>query len=126
MNDKLMRLKEMLCQELEEYGSGQKLSTGSLDMIYKLSSTCKNLCKIIEADEGYSNAMDRSYRDGSSYDGGYSNRRRRDSMGRYSSEGYSRHSEDELHEVADQLRSMMSRLPKPTQRAVQEFIESVD
>ena len=137
MNENLMKLKKMLCKELEEYGSsGSKLSAGTLEVVDKLAHACKNLCKIIEAEEesefSSRGSSRRSYADGSyegSYDGSYegmSSRRRRDSMGRYSRDGYSRAKDDELHEIVDQLRSMAKDLPQPTQRAIQQFAEMVD
>lgn len=93
---KLYELKDMLCEELEAYGSKNKLDTGSLDMVDKLAHAIKNIDKIIECkeDEEYSNANGMGTRDGrgSYYDGSYARGRnaRRDSMGRYSREGYSR------------------------------------
>ena len=76
---KIYDLKEMLCDELEEYGSKDKLDVGSLDVVDKLAHAIKNIDKIIEADEeGYSG----NYMDGRSYRRSYA--RRRDSMGRYS------------------------------------------
>lgn len=136
MNENLMKLKKMLCKELEEYGnSGNKLSAGTLDVVDKLAHACKNICKILESEEemeyssrGY---YRRSYADGSydggmsSYDDGMSRRgsyRRRDSMGRYSRAN----DNEELHNLVDQLRAMAKDLPQHTQRAIQEFAESVD
>lgn len=58
----IYELKEMLMNELEEYGRKQDLSTGSLEVIDKLAHTIKNLCKIIEAAEDEEG--------GSSYAGG--------------------------------------------------------
>lgn len=91
---KLYDLKDMLCEELEEYGSKGKLDVGSLDVVDKLAHAIKNIDKIIEAheeEEGYSRdgmMMDRSYRghDGSygSYARGRRGNVRRDAMGRYS------------------------------------------
>ena len=97
------KIKKMLCKELDEYAMKQKLTGGDLDMIWKLTDTVKNLDKIemLEGEsEGYSEARGgmrggRHYMGGSSYDDEimYSERRgrgrntRRDSMGRYSSEG---------------------------------------
>lgn len=95
------KIKKMLCKELDEYAMKQKLTGGDLDMIWKLTDTVKNLDKIEmleESDGGYSEARGgrgRSYMHGSSYDDDmmYSERRgrginaKRDSMGRYSSEG---------------------------------------
>ena len=89
-------LKEMLHDELKEIVQKGELSAGSLETIDKLLNSIKNACKIIMYDEyseddGYSNA------DGSmgNMGGNYSNARgrgsnaRRDSMGRYSRNGYS-------------------------------------
>jgi hypothetical protein len=95
------KIKKMLCKELDEYAMKQKLTGGDLDMIWKLTDTVKNLDKISlleESEEGYSEARGgrgRSYMGGSSYDDEmmYSERRgrgrnaKRDSIGRYSSEG---------------------------------------
>ena len=96
------KIKKMLCKELDEYAMKQKISGADLDMIWKLTDTVKNLDKISmleEESEGYSEARGgmrgRSYMHGPSYDDDmmYSERRgrgrnaKRDSMGRYSSEG---------------------------------------
>ena len=104
------KIKKMLCKELDEYAMKQKLTAVDLDVIWKLTDTVKNLDKISmleESEEGYSEARGmrggRVYMGGSSYDDDmmYSERRgrgrnaRRDSMGRYSSEGgYDDHSEE--------------------------------
>lgn len=123
----LYELKDRLLQELEEYGR-KELSTGTLDVVDKLSHAIKNICKIIEMkeDEEYSGDMmgGTSYarggnRGGSlggrggSYARGRGSNARRDSMGRYSSErGYSRDGED----LADQLRDLMEDAPDETIR----------
>jgi len=136
MNDMhdLYKLKDMLLEELNSYGQGKELSTGSLEMVDKLAHTVKNLCKICESaeeEEEYSRADGRggSYRMRGSYaDDGGSYRRRRDSMGRYSREGgYSRaeEKEDELHDIVNQLRAMAKDMPQPTQRAIQSFTDMV-
>lgn len=90
---KLYELKDMLCEELEEYGSKDKLDVGGLDIVDKLSHAIKNLDKIIEKyeEDEYSNrdSYEGSYE--GSYARGMSRARgrnaRRDSMGRYSREG---------------------------------------
>lgn len=99
----LYDLKDMLCKELEEYGKKGELSAGTLDIVDKLAHSIKNLDKIIEVYEGgeYSSYDDGSYNDGRSYGRG----RKRDSMGRYSSNGYSRTG------IVDQLRDMMNDAP---------------
>lgn len=97
------KIKKMLCKELDEYAMKGKLTMADLDAVHKLTDTVKNLDKIemLEGEsDGYSEARGgmrggRSYMHGSSYDDDmmYSERRgrgrnaRRDSMGRYSSDG---------------------------------------
>lgn len=95
------KIKKMLCKELDEYAMKSKLTGGDLDMIWKLTDTVKNLDKIEMLEEGseggYSEArgVRHGMRGGMSYDDDmmYSERRgrgrnaKRDSMGRYSSEG---------------------------------------
>lgn len=58
----LYELKEKLMDELSEYGS-KEMSAGSLEVVDKLTHTIKNLCKIIEDMEEYSEA-------GGSYESG--------------------------------------------------------
>lgn len=128
MNE-LYDLKEMLMKELEEYGKKGDLSAGSLDIVDKLAHATKNLCKIIEEMDGeYSNYggsyYDRqsdgmSYRRGSSYARGRGRNARRDSMGRYSSEGYSR-----TGELADQVRELMREAPDESTRQEMERLAS--
>lgn len=64
--DAVYDLKDMLCEELEEYGKKDKLDVGGLEIVDKLAHTIKNLDKIIEKyeEDDYSGA----YYDGS-YDG---------------------------------------------------------
>lgn len=134
---KLYELKEMLCDELEEYGSKGELTAGTLDVVDKLSHTIKNLDKIIEKyeEEEYSsrggsyeggNMGGGSYRGsyrGGSYARGRGRNARRDSMGRYSSErGYSR---DE--EMIAELRELMEDAPDDkTRREFQKFISKIE
>ena len=141
----LMNLKQMLCEELEEYGRSPELSKSSLEMIDKLAHACKNVCKIIEAkeEEQYSMA-DGSYRGGSyrggsmrgsyddgSYRGGYSRdgyyyddggnsyRRGRDRMGRFISRDGS--------EMAHKLRDMMQEAPdEATKREIQRLADKME
>ena len=97
------KMYEYLCDELKDYEkkveSGQHLSMSELEYVDKLAELKKNLLKIEMLEDGseYSNGMSgtmgsRSYR--GTYDGSYARGRgrnaRRDAMGRYSSEGYSR------------------------------------
>ena len=86
----LEELKEVVKRELEKFGKQGDISVSNLDKIHKLSDLYKNLCKIeiLEEQGGYSEEM---Y--GNSYAGG---RRyaKRDSMGRYSSDGGSYDGDD--------------------------------
>lgn len=74
--DAVYELKEMLCEELEEYGKKDKLDVGGLEIVDKLAHTIKNLDKIIETyeeDEEYSGYGGGSYEgsyEGGSYQGG--------------------------------------------------------
>ena len=122
---KLHDLKDMLCEELEEYGSKDKLDVGALEIVDKLAHAIKNIDKIIETKEmetdgGASNTypyyrhMPYSYRDGS-YAG-----RRRDSMGRYS------RADDDMHSMIAELRDMMPDLSQEKQREVKRFIEKIE
>lgn len=69
---KLYELKQMLCEELEQYGKKGELSAGSLDIIDKLAHAIKNLDKIIEVkeEEEYSMAMQGGQQGGSYAQGG--------------------------------------------------------
>lgn len=119
----IYELKEALCDELEEYGKKDKLDLGSLDVVDKLAHTIKNLDKIIESYENqeYSSAM---YDDGMSYGGGnrmgYSRARgrKRDSMGRYSSD--SKMMIDELHDL------MRDAPDERTKMEFKKFIQKVE
>lgn len=138
----IYELKEMLCKELEEYGRKGEISTGTLEVVDKLAHTVKNLGKIIEMgeEEGYSGNYD--YERGGNRGGSYARRggsyvyargdnrgrgsnARRDSMGRYASEGgYSR--EDGIEEMVETVRSMMHELPQNIQRDAQKFVEKLE
>lgn len=132
MNE-IYELKEKLLKELEEYGRKGDLSTGSLEVVDKLAHSVKNLCKILEeSDEGYSGRSyddgrmyggeGRSYGDGRSYARGRTGNVRRDSMGRYSRNGYSYDGED----MADQLRDLMADAPDHIKSDIQRLINKVE
>lgn len=141
------KIYEYLCDELKDLEkkaeSGQQLSMAELEYLNKLTETKKNLLKIemLEEDSEYSNAMSgrggnrggnrgggrsNSYYSmddgmdmrGGSYARGRGRNARRDAMGRYSSEGYSRAEDDfradleELMAMApnDQIRQKMQRI----------------
>lgn len=135
----LEKLKEALCEELDKFAKSGDITVNSLEKIHKLTDTIKNIDKImvLEESEGYSEARGRTYMRGSSYDDDvmYSERRgrgryaKRDSMGRYSSDGdsydgdeYSErrgrgYSRDEATDwMMTRLGEMMSETDDPKQR----------
>ena len=93
------KIKEMLNSELEIFGKKNALTVTDLEKIHKLTDTIKNLDKIMmleeESDGDYSERRGRSSYGSYDDDMMYSERRgrgrnaKRDSMGRYSSEGAS-------------------------------------
>lgn len=68
------KMQEHICRELEKKAEGGLKSTSDLDTVWKLIDAYKNLLKIDMLQEAS------EY----SHDDGYSERRKRDSMGRYS------------------------------------------
>ena len=84
------KLKDKLCEELDEIARKGELGAGDLEIVHKLTDTIKNLDKIeMLEDGGYSQA---GYRDGgSSYNRGssYANRGKHYVRGHYSRDGYS-------------------------------------
>lgn len=116
----LHELKESLVRELEAYGKSGDLSKSSLEMIDKLAHAAKNITKVIECEDGYSNSYGPAYSrrdvtndyvrpDGSYRDGGMSYARgrgaKRDSMGRYSrdGEGIDEHTKEELMKLIERM-----------------------
>lgn len=127
----LYDLKDQLMDELKEYGKKGELSAVSLDVMDKLTHTIKNLCKIIEEyeDQGYSGTDNRRY-SRSEYDGsmrsyarqGRGRNARRDSMGRYSGNGYSYDND----EMIEQLNALMMEAPEEVRKDIQKVIKKVE
>ena len=122
----LHNLKDMLCRELEKFGERGDLTAGSLSTIDTLAHALKNLDKVIEAKEydGGSYRGMRSYDDGP--DGGrYSNRR--DSMGRYSRDGYGYSRAGEKDAFIRRLQELVDTAPDDSTRMhVEKLIRSMD
>lgn len=145
---KLYELKEMLCRELEEYGS-RELNVGDLEIVDKLAHAIKNIDKIIMAKEeeeyserrgnnyyreGNNNNYYRegNYRDGgsnyeeennyyreNSYARGRGRNARRDSRGRYAS-----YYEGEM---VDELKELMKNAPdQKTKQEFEKFIQKIE
>lgn len=144
----LYELKEKLCKELKKF-SEEDVSSGSLEMIDKLAHSVKNIDKIIEKyeEEEYSMRGGSSYesyrggnnrgggsnRGGSSYEGGSSYARgrgrnaRRDSRGRYSSEGNSYEGYSRTGDIVAELREMMMDAPdEQTRQEYQKVISKLE
>lgn len=114
------KLRDKLCDELDEIARKPEMSAGDLETAHKLTDTIKNIDKIemLEEDGSYSQAGDwemegrGSYNRGSSYRG-----RKRDSMGRYSREGnYSRR----MYSRGDAKEHMMMELEEAMNAATSE------
>lgn len=121
--------KEMLKKELDNIVKKGELSAGSLETIDKLLNSIKNACKITMyeeyAEDGYSYAdgdadmSDYAYARASGR--GRGSNARRDSMGRYSSRGYSRrgrysYDDGDKQEKMDMLREMMNEVSSDEER----------
>lgn len=145
------KLIDYVCEELESLekkAAKGSMSAAEIEYADKLASLKKNLIKgdmlydEVMEDGEYSGAMrpmsdmGGTYRGGSysrNRDGGMSYARgngrgrgrnaRRDSMGRYSSEGYSR--ADGMDEMIESIRSMMGELPSDVQRDAQRFVDKL-
>lgn len=134
----LRELKEKLMKELEEYGGNAKYSKEDVETIKYMASAIDHICNISEDEEGYSGHypywMGGAYADGSmndnmggnrSYRGSYARGRRnarRDSMGRYSGDGYSRDGG-----MVEELRELMQDAPdERTRQEFQRFIQKIE
>lgn len=116
----LYELREKLCHELKKY-SGEEVTANNLNVVDTLSHSIKNLDKIIEKYEaeergsyGYNNRANR----GNSYARGRGSNAKRDSMGRYASEGYSR-----SNDIVSELRELM--MDAPDEETKQEYHEVI-
>lgn len=133
---KMEELRDMLCHELENMVAEGEITTGSLDIIDKLTHSIKSIDTIMamedydnEGSYGYSRRYDGSYRDGSYDDysrrGSYARGRRnarRDSMGRYSRR-YSRAEE----KMSDRIEDMMQETDDPVVRqALQKALSQME
>lgn len=81
------KMQEHICRELEKKSESGLKSTADLDTIWKLIDAYKNLLKIDMLHE----AGEYSHDGGYSQNEGYSERRKRDSRGRYSRDGGGTH-----------------------------------
>lgn len=127
--EKLYKLRDMLCKELDGLAESGKLSQTTVQMADTLLHAVKNLDKVVEAEEGSGSYRGWAYGDsayrGRSYGDGYS--MRRDSMGRYArtNGGYSRDGEKER--LASELERMMRNVGGESEHQVlQQCLELID
>ena len=134
----LYELKSMLMDEVKKIVQKGELTAGSLETVDKLLNSIKNACKIIMYDEysqdGYSYAD--SDMDMSTYSYARGRNAKRDSMGRYSSDGgysnrnYSRrggYSYADSSEKVAMLREMMDEVSTDEERrALQKLIRKME
>jgi hypothetical protein len=118
------------------HNAGDKLGAGDLEYVDKLTHALKSIKTTMammdqEDEGGYSEEYSGAYRrasgmsnTGRSYFDGNSYARRRDSMGRYSKNGYSYGNSFET--MINELRGSMDELPEDKRREVQRFIEKMD
>lgn len=134
----LRKIKEKLCQELEEAGKkiekSDNLSAGDLEYLYKLTDTVKNIDKIEMLEEsGYSRDGDWDTNGTYTGGGGASYARRRDSRGRYardnySRDGYPRYSRDDAKShMMEQLEDLMGSASTEREReALRRCMEQIE
>lgn len=131
---KMEKLRDMLCDELDRATEAAENGSISIDTIDKLTHSIKSIDTIIAMEEsGYSRDDYGRVRAGNSYGNSYA--RKRDSMGRYTSarrsggrysrDDYSR--DDAMMELRDQLEDMaMSAPDEHTKKMVHRWMEQLD
>lgn len=138
------KIKDMLCDELEEIAKKKELTTSSLDVIDKSIDVLKDIATIKameqEYPEGYSEDSGYSqtgnsywgrypyymYDDGMSYARGRGANAKRDSMGRYSSEGYSRGYDGYSGDTKEELQRIMNMAQNDRERdAIRKALDSM-
>lgn len=120
MSKYMERVRDMLCDELDEIAEKGELTAGNLEAVDKLTHSIKSIDTILamKEAEGYSEGYEPhmgTYRDTR----GVSYGRKRDSMGRYSRRGYS-YADDG---IIEEMRDMMSDLPADKQREFQRLLD---
>jgi hypothetical protein len=129
-------LKEMLCRELEEITCKGEMTTGTLDVVDKLTHAIKSIDTIVAMGRsGYSRGNDGmsgrgrsydSYGDGMSGARGRGRYADRDSMGRYA--GYDSYSYDDAKAgMMSELRELMQSAPdEETKKELRRFIAKLE
>lgn len=131
----LYSIEDKMMDELKRICNKPEMSQSDLENVYKMVDIIKDV-STVEAmrDVGYSQANYRvSYDDPAmsytrysnrSYDDGYSERRGRDAMGRYTSrDGYSTHNESMIDMLKDKMHNTTSEVERENYRRVIEQLE---
>lgn len=137
MTESYRKVRERLCREFDEIAAKPDMTIGDLDMLHKLTDTIKNIDKIemLEGEGGYSYGGDWMARGTYDHMGDHSQRgRKRDSMGRFSGEGYhqgggsyrggsSYGGEESVHELLEEAMEMATseRERSAIRRAIEEI-----
>ena len=117
MQEELYQLKEDYIREILKLYREKGISKESIAMLDMMVHTAKNLCKLVEADDEYSMAPDMRMPK-MSYARGRGSNASRDSMGRYSSRGYSMHDD-----IKAELYDLMNRTSdESTRREIQDMV----
>lgn len=138
------KLMNYICDELEELekkASNGNLSKSEIQYGDMLAHFGKNLDKMMEAEDGYSERPYSMY-DGASYARGRGRNARRDAMGRYSRDGYDRNyddgyrgsnyrrgysRDDAKHEYMENLRRTMEAAPdEQTRMSIQRMMDNME
>lgn len=131
----MKKLETMLTKELDEMVGQGKISSGSLDVLHKITDTIKNIKKIEMLCEGEDGEYSQRYYDNGSYrrgymrdgmaytDGsyrdGYSERRSRDAMGRFTDNGHD-------HIIAKAGELMQIATDEEDRRAVEKLLRELN
>lgn len=114
----LMRMKEDYIHEIVRLYHEKGITKDTIEILDTLVHTAKNLCKIIEDMNGKDMYSSRGMSSYDSYSMGRGTNANRDSMGRYSSLGYSGHDD-----MVTGLRDLMNRThDESTRRELQDMI----
>lgn len=150
MDEKIKTLHELcetISRELEDVNdkirsAGGGMSVGDLELVDKLTHALKSIKTTVammeaeeEGEDGYSGrympyyGTGRSYAENRTMDGGRSyargrgSRAKRDSMGRYSSRGYSY--ADEMESVKEEMRELAQKMPEEHRRKIERALDEL-
>lgn len=138
-------IKEMLCDELQEIAKKKELTTNSLEVIYKSVDVLKDLETISAMEQEYGYSQDGGYsqgyygrmpfymyddgmiHDGNSYARGRGSYAKRDSMGRYSSDGRSYSMDGYSGDTKEELQRLMNTAQNDREReAIRKALDSMN